>query len=185
MNVDDAQRLGECLIVLRAQAGDQAAFHELVDLYERRLMYYVRRLVRTQHECQDVLQETWLLVFRSLARLNSPRAFRVWLYRIAYRTTMTHTRRRADEALPDDRSAGEGNVDSWNELQLLEDAELVHNALKRLSAAHREVLTLRFLEEMDVKDIAEVVGCSEGTAKSRLHYAKLASRCVLEEDGHA
>ena len=151
-------------------------------------MYYVRRLVRTSHECQDVLQDTWLQVFRSLGRLQSPQAFRVWLYRIAYRRAVTHARRRADEMPPADCAAESDSVDSWNELVLLEDAELVHNALERLTSAHREVLTLRFLEDMDVKEIAEVVGCREGTAKSRLHYAKwrceACSRRVAMRENH-
>jgi len=81
-----------------------------------------------------------------------------------------------------------GAIDTayWNELDLLENAELVHFALNKLSAIHREVMTLRFLEGMEVKEIARVMGCSEGTAKSRLHYARSAMRCIVEEEqGHA
>jgi len=180
MNEDAGHAPGERLTVLRAQGGDRAAFGMLVSLYEQRLMYYVRRLVRTPEECQDVLQETWLQVFRSLPRLESPQAFRVWLYRIAHRRAMTHGRRRVDDASNDGPADESVSIDHWNELELLENAEFVHHALEQLSAAHREVLALRFLEEMDVREIAEIVGCGEGTAKSRLHYAKLALRTLLE-----
>ena len=77
-------------------------------------------------------------------------------------------------------------TDQWNDLDLLENAELVHVALDRLSVMHREIMTLRFLEEMDVLEIARVMQCSEGTAKSRLHYAKNAMRRIIEEErGHA
>lgn len=63
---------------------------------------------------------------------------------------------------------------------------MVHFALDKLSVIHREVMTLRFLEEMDVKEIARVMNCREGTAKSRLHYAKDAMRRIIEEErGHA
>jgi RNA polymerase sigma-70 factor, ECF subfamily len=68
----------------------------------------------------------------------------------------------------------------WNECELLENAELVHKTLDRLSLPHREVLTLRFLEQLDLSQLAEVVGCSIGTVKSRLHYAKSAMRTLLE-----
>ena len=65
-----------------------------------------------------------------------------------------------------------------------ESAELVHAALAGLSIDHRRVLTLRFLEDMSIEDIAEVVSCSAGTVKSRLHYAKGALRRRIEELTH-
>lgn len=186
MGADDGGRLRERLAVLRAQAGDRRAFHELVDLYQHRLMYYVRRMVRAPHECQDVLQDIWLQVFRSLRRLQSLEAFRVWLYRIAHRRAATHVRQRGEDVQAIENLANEAEcVDSWNELDVLEDAEAVHWALGRLSDMHRETLTLRFLEDLTVSEIAEILGCSEGTAKSRLHYAKLAVRRLLEDRRHA
>jgi RNA polymerase sigma-70 factor (ECF subfamily) len=184
MNADDAQQLGESLLVLQAQAGDRPSFHKLVDLYQQRLMYFVRRLMRTPQVCEDVLQETWLHAFRSLGQLQSPRAFRVWLYRIAYHCAMSQVRNLDAADQITESAADSGAIDSWDELLLMENVEFVHAALERLSLAHREVLTLRFLEDMDVKEIAEVVGCSEGTAKSRLHYAKRALRSMLEEEGY-
>jgi RNA polymerase sigma-70 factor, ECF subfamily len=72
----------------------------------------------------------------------------------------------------------------WNELELLDRAEVVHEALGKLSLPHREVLTLRFLEELELSEIAQVVGCRVGTVKSRLHYAKAAIRQLLEEARH-
>jgi RNA polymerase sigma-70 factor, ECF subfamily len=186
MGANPADELAERIVVLRARGGDLAAFHELVTMYDARLLYYVRRLgCGDVNACQDVLQETWLQVFRSLGKLAAPEAFRTWVYRIAYCRAMTQARMRSnDHASTEDMVTAEG-IDDWNELSLLEDAEFVHQALERLSPAHREVLTLRFIEDMDVKDIAEVIGCSEGTAKSRLHYAKAALRALLEEDIHA
>jgi RNA polymerase sigma-70 factor (ECF subfamily) len=62
-----------------------------------------------------------------------------------------------------------------------DNAELVHVALQDLSVDHRRVLTLRFLEDMSIEEIAEVVGLSSGTVKSRLHYAKFALRRRIEE----
>jgi RNA polymerase sigma-70 factor (ECF subfamily) len=62
-----------------------------------------------------------------------------------------------------------------------ENAELVHVALSALSVDHRRVLTLRFLEEMTVEEIAEVIGCNPGTVKSRLHYARISLRRRIED----
>ena len=75
---DDPQLLRERVLVLRAQVGDRAAFHELVTLYQERLTYYVHRLVQDWHQSRDILQQVWLDVFRTLGKLQSPGAFRVW-----------------------------------------------------------------------------------------------------------
>jgi RNA polymerase sigma-70 factor (ECF subfamily) len=184
---DDPERLHERVLVLRAQLGDRAAFHELVELYQERLAYYVQRLVRDWHQSRDLLQQVWLDVFRKLSKLQSPEAFRVWLYRIAHDRVVTFIRRQRVEADARERLAVDvAETDQWNDLDLLENAELVHVALDRLSVTHREIMTLRFLEGMDVLEIARVMQCSEGTAKSRLHYTKKAMRRIIEEEqGHA
>jgi RNA polymerase sigma-70 factor (ECF subfamily) len=180
---EDPQRFRERLTVLRAQAGDRAAFHELVEAYQQRMTYYVRRLVQDVHQARDILQDVWLDVYRTLDKLQSPAAFRVWLYRIAHNHAVSHIRREKVAAEASDQLAVDGEeIERWNDLDALENAELVHVALNRLSVSHREVMTLRFLEGMDVKEIARVLECSEGTAKSRLHYAKGAMRRLIEEE---
>jgi len=180
---DDSKRLHERVLVLRAQLGDRAAFHELVEQYQERLAYYVQRLVRDWHQSRDLLQQVWLDVFRKLGKLQSPEAFRVWLYRIAHDRVVTFIRRQRLESDARERVAVDAvETDHWNDLDLLENAELVHVALGRLSITHREIMTLRFLEGMDVREIARVTECSEGTAKSRLHYAKSAMRRIVEEE---
>ncbi len=179
---DEQRRLAERALVVRAQAGDRAAFNDLVELYQRRLTYYVHRLIGDAEQSRDLLQDVWIEVFRRLAGLQSPAAFRIWLYRVAHHRAIKHLRRkgveaRAEEVIAD--TIGELVVD---EHALLENAELVHHALGKLTLDHREVLTLRFLENLSIHEIAEIVGCSEGTAKSRLHYAKAAMRTIIERE---
>jgi len=181
----NGQAINELLIVLRAQAGDRTAFHTLVDSYQDRLMYYVRRLLHDADRANDVLQDVWLDVFRTVGRLRSPKAFRVWLYRLAHDRAVRQIRRETLESRHNEQASRIAtDADSWNELELLENAELVHLALEKLSVVHREVMVLRFLEEMNVKEISEVQNCSEGTAKSRLHYAKCALRKIISELDH-
>jgi RNA polymerase sigma-70 factor (ECF subfamily) len=179
---DKLAQLHERVLVMRAQLGEHGAFHELVENYQERLAYYVQRFTRDWHESSDILQQVWLDVFRKLRGLRSPAAFRVWLYRIAHDRIVTSLRRRMIEYdARETLAAGAVQEEPGSDLELLENVELVHAALGRLSAAHREVMTLRFLEEMEVADIASVMQCSEGTAKSRLHYAKQAMRRAIEE----
>jgi RNA polymerase sigma-70 factor (ECF subfamily) len=174
---------GSGSFVLRAQLGDRAAFHSLVERYQRRLTYYVHRLIGDAEPANDLLQEIWIEVFRRLAGLEATAAFRVWLYRIAHHRAVKYLRRKGIESRAREELATSTIEESTdNNYETFENAELVHFALERLTLEHREVLTLRFLEGMDVGEIAAVVGCSEGTAKSRLHYAKAAMRTIIEKE---
>src|SRR5262245_17265757 len=81
---DPAERLYQRVLVLRCQAGDEAAFAALVGEYGPRLRYYLRRLLGGRGaEAEDVLQDVWLDVYRAVPRLADPTAFPAWLYRIA------------------------------------------------------------------------------------------------------
>jgi RNA polymerase sigma-70 factor (ECF subfamily) len=176
---DTADRVYETVLVLRCQAGDEAAFAELVERYQPRLRYYLRKMLREGHLAEDALQNVWLAVFRAVPRLADPGAFRAWLYRIARDRAVGELRKRRlphqaleEVDLTDERSK-EPHFTA-------EDVEHIHAALDGLVAEHREVLVLRYVEDMAYEEIARVVGCQVGTVRSRLHYAKRALRGVLE-----
>jgi RNA polymerase sigma-70 factor, ECF subfamily len=176
------EQIEESLLVAKAQSGDGQAFRRLVDAYDRRLWYFVRRMMDDDQRVADLLQEVWLSVFKSLHRLSSPSAFRVWLYRIAHDRAVSELRRIGREIVAEsvedfDPPAAECEP----ALHISETAELIHRGLVRLSVDHRRVLTLLYLEEMSVAEIGEVLGCSIGTVKSRLHYARAALACWLKE----
>jgi RNA polymerase sigma-70 factor (ECF subfamily) len=180
---DDARRVYDRLLVVRCQVGDEAAFREVVEGYGPRLRYYVGKLLGTSADVEDVLQDVWCDVVRGIPRLADPGAFPAWLYRIARDRAFRRLRRRREPAqfLDGVDVAGERDDDFS-----AEDAGRVHAALDELAPEHRDVLVLRFLEEMSYESIAEVVGCRVGTVRSRLHYAKRALRRALEseaEDG--
>jgi RNA polymerase sigma-70 factor, ECF subfamily len=178
---DELDRAYERLLVIRAQARDHEAFRELVERYQRRLLYYIRRILGDGCDSSDVLQDVWLRVFLKLASLRAPEAFRVWLYKIAHDETVSHLRKCSKKCtVSDDGDLVIAEVDPWNGMDILENAELVHRSLERLSQPHREVLTLRFLEDLSLAEIAEVIGCEMGTVKSRLHYAKASLREEME-----
>ena len=183
MPASELNAIREQLLVLRVQGRDSVAFQELVALYERRILYYIRRIVSEDSDGADVLQEVWMKVFQRINTLRAPEAFRVWLYKIAHDVSVSHLRkRRHDQPAPlSEELIGElAESTDWNELELLEEAAQVHAALAQLSLPHREILTLRFLEELDLAEIAEIVGCGLGTVKSRLHYAKAELRKILK-----
>lgn len=174
-----ADWLHESLLVLRCQTGDAIAFEELVLLYQPRLRYFLRAMLRSDRELDDSLQEIWIDVYRGIGRLKESGAFAAWLYRIARNRAFRVLRKRRPPpcSLDDiDLEAKEDEEPHWS----AEDAEYIHTALDSLAPEHREVLLLRFIEEMSYEDIARVTGCPLGTIRSRLHYAKGALRGVLE-----
>src|SRR3954447_24121161 len=80
---DQAEQIYERLLVVRAQAGDEAAFVELVERFSPRLRYFLRKMLSSVDGAEDALQDVWLDVFRHLSRLTDPQALVAWLYRIA------------------------------------------------------------------------------------------------------
>lgn len=172
--------------MLRCRRGDADAWRELVRTWERRLLYYLRRLLNDERDAWDALQQTWLDAFRNLKTLKNPRALRPWIYQIAHRRAIS-LRRKCGSEVPlassgdDDPAIDQIPDSSWlDEQSLLEHAEEAHCALGRLSLPHREVITLFFLEAMPIEEIAQVLGTPAGTVKSRLHYAKNALKEALQ-----
>lgn len=171
-------RAGYEWIALRCQAGEKAAFEDLIAIMERPLLYYAASLTGNQDSGLDVLQEVWIKVLRDIRKLKDPGSLRSWLYTITHgiavdRIRRNKSRERAEQVELEDFQ--EAEEPSFSE----EDASVVHQALSQISTRHREVLVLYFLEDLSITEIAEIVGCSEGTVKSRMHYAKRAMKGIL------
>jgi RNA polymerase sigma-70 factor, ECF subfamily len=169
------------VLVLKCQIGDQAAWEELYRQYNPSLGYFLRRLGGCDQAMPDVQQDTWLAVFRNIAALKNPEAFTVWLYRIARNTAMSRFTARRHEVPLEEQSVGATELPD-DEGFGPSDAAAVHAALGDLPVQHREVLLLRFMEELTYEQIAEVIGCGVGTVRSRIHYAKRAMRRLMEND---
>ncbi len=178
---DEVTQVYERLLVVRCQAGDQAALGELIARYSPGLRFFLRRLSDQGETADDLLQETWIDVYRKINRLQRPDAFTAWLYRIArdkaYRELRRPTSRcvRIDENLADSIASEEVSFTA-------EEVENVRAALDQLPLEQRDVLVLRFMEEMSYEQIAEVIARPVGTVRSRLYYAKLARACKTRID---
>jgi RNA polymerase sigma-70 factor (ECF subfamily) len=174
----------EQLLVCRAQEGDEAALSILIAAYERRLLFFLRRMVNDEHRALDLLQDVWLTVFRKIRQLKSPAAFRVWLYQIAHDYAVSQVRRERREEIVLEAAALDADVIAVDEFAQVDRVELVRKCLDRLPQDQRALLTLRFLEDLDLKELAETVRVPVGTIKSRLHYAKQTMRRMLKEYDH-
>lgn len=175
-------RMLECeLLVTRYQRGDTSAFSSLVEMWERPLFYYLRRLAVSEAETWDLLQETWLKTFRSLGSLRDPRTLPAFLYKTARNTAISRLRlqERQEEVMNSPEVCATSSSD---ETAAFDNAEEVHRALDQLPIAQREALTLYFLQDLSIDEIAVLIDVPLGTVKSRLHYGKLAIRKILQGD---
>jgi RNA polymerase sigma-70 factor (ECF subfamily) len=166
-------------IVHRCKEGERAAFEELFEMYQPRLKYYARRLDIGDTNADDILQDIWLAVFKKIHKLKDAQTFAVWLYRIARNKIYDGFRRKERFVkLPNEDefpvSGGDEPIFDAN------DAEKLHRALSELKPYHREVLTLCFIEQMSYQSIADIIGCSIGTVRSRMFYAKQSLREEME-----
>lgn len=165
-------------IALRCQSGEPGGFEDLIAVMERPLLYYATSLIGDLDGGLDVLQDVWIRAFRGIRGLKEPGSLRSWLYTITHGIAVDRIRRnisreQAEKVQLDDSQ--EAPEPSFAE----EDCDAIHQALKEIGFKHREVLVLHFLEDLSMAEIAKVVGCSEGTVKSRIYYAKKAIKQVL------
>ncbi len=163
-------------LVRGLKARQPAAVAEMASLYGDRLLRSAFLLCGNATEAEDLVQETFLQAIRSVDRYRGAAKVYTWLYSILLNLTRHQRRERKwlvfTDALPaperpDVPSMAETSADT--DIQLTSAA--VTDVLLRLSSPHREVLVLRYYEDLKLNEIAERVGVSIGTVKSRLHYA--------------
>jgi RNA polymerase sigma-70 factor, ECF subfamily len=162
------------LLVIRCQVGDDQAFAQLFEQFSVKTLRHLRGLIGDAAD--DVQQEVWLSVYRSLATLANPGAFRTWLFRTTrHRATDYLRRRRRERELVDEMTATASEaIDPAVDDEALPDDAVVEAEIARLPPLQREALLLRFRDEMSYADIALVVGAPIGTVKTRVHHAKRA-----------
>lgn len=168
--------------IKRHRAGDSSVLKEIIQRYEIPLYCYILKHFRLSPEdAYDILQEVCVKVFEHLSELQDAKNFQAWLYRIVVNKVIDHFRKKlpSQESLINDN----GEVRDWVShdpwpLYLFE-IDLI-DALQMLSAEHRNVFILHFHEGYGVPEIAQITGITEGTVKSRLHYACKALREYLE-----
>jgi RNA polymerase sigma factor (sigma-70 family) len=177
------QQIRDELLVLRCRRRDLAAWDELVACWNERLHYFLRRLIDHEHDAANVLQEVWLGAFRNIGNLKQDARLAPWLYTIARRAAMNHYRDRYahDKASTDDIESLQTTSDYDEQLDF-DNAELVHFGLGRLPLLKREILTLYFLDDLSVAEIATVLEIPAGTVKSRLWKARGSLRRILDEE---
>jgi RNA polymerase sigma-70 factor (ECF subfamily) len=177
--------------VAQLRRGDLDALTTLVSRYQNRLYRFLLRLVRDRSEAEDLFQQTWIHVAEKIRHFDPSRNFDAWLFTVARNLAIDHLRRIRPASLDQPVSEGESQETALDRLvahgpapldRILENerANRVGTALDELPFAYREVMTLRFEEEMRIEEIAQVLGIPLSTVKSRLRRSLEQMRNSLE-----
>jgi len=172
------------LVVQCVQAGDVAAFDQLILKYRERVYAMIYNMTSNREDAADLTQDAFIKAFQSINRFQGQSSFFTWLYRIAINSTLTHIRKNKlrsffsfDKVHEDAAVSSLINqlTDKQNvqrDVFVSELQERLNEAMQKLSIPHRTVVTLFEIDGLSHEEIAEIMDCSIGTVRSRLHYAK-------------
>jgi len=181
------------VIVQEVRAGNVAAFDQLVVKYRERVFSVIYNLTANREDAADLTQDTFIKAFQAINRFAGQSAFFTWLYRIAINTTQTHLRKnRLRTFFSLEKAAEEEKTPEWLSALAVEASvekeafardlqQRLNEAFQKLSIRHRTVVTLFEIDGLSHAEIAEVMGSSVGTVRSRLHYAKQQLQSDLQD----
>jgi RNA polymerase sigma-70 factor (ECF subfamily) len=175
----------EALFVVRLKANEDAAYDELVRVYNTQIFHVAFRMLGDSGDAADVVQEIFLKVFRNINGFKGESSLKTWIFRIALSEILNRLRwwkrrHRQTTVSLDDEHDGEGNGYHVSDtrptpeqaLQHREQEQAIQGALAKLTSDHRSIVILRDIEGFSYGEIADVLGVSIGTVKSRLARAR-------------
>lgn len=165
------------------QNGRESALEALVHRYHRQIFAYHYRITQNYHAAEDLTQETFWRLCKAAGLYRFPQKFRPWLYTIASNIMRDYWRGvgKYDSRELTGEIISQTNVEEWFERK--EDRQLVAKAMAQLDDTHREVIILRFFQELSLTEISQVLATPLGTVKSRLHYGLKHLREKLQGGG--
>jgi RNA polymerase sigma-70 factor (ECF subfamily) len=167
----------ESVLVARACGGDMAAFRVIVDRYQRQIYNISYDFTGNHHDAEDILQEVLFKVYQSLNRFRGESRLSTWLHRVTINTCLDRARRgslpvtSSEELLPDRLAAESPSGDPEKSAEAMRIQSHIEDALRTLTPLERSVFILRNYRELPIKDVAQVLGRSEGTVKNMLWRA--------------
>jgi RNA polymerase sigma factor (sigma-70 family) len=168
-------------IAVRCQLGEREAFNELIQRWHGPIWHYVRSLTDDE-AAQDIVQDVWLRVLRGIGGLRDPARLRAWLFGIAHRTWIDTLRKKYAVTIADIDEADQHELpDPVVPEEREQELAALEQQLSRLPPIEREALTLFYLRELSLQEIAQALDIPVGTVKSRLHRARAMLRRELEE----
>ena len=171
--------LSDWELVQKCQSGEMSAFQDLVSRYHQKVYIVILGLLRNRDDAMEVAQETFFRAYSKIKSFKGGSSFYTWLYRIAVNIAIDGRRRqkrspvefheKMDKVLEEQNEVAK---DPFSDVHDKELRDQLVKAIDELTPEHRAVIVLRTVEGLSYRDIGEILGCSEGTVMSRLHYAR-------------
>ena len=160
-------------LIHRSQAGDWNAFEVLLKRHRTALARTAYLATRDREAVQDVLQEALIQIWRDVPSYRPYGSFRAWMLKILLNKARRYYRKKQVQTVPLEAATGVSSDDEGPQetAERMEQTQRLRQALDQLTSDHREVLILRYFNELTVPEIASTLGCPEGTVKSRISRA--------------
>lgn len=180
-------------LIKRTLGGDRKAFEELMRKYEKRIFSFVVRMVRNEDTAVDLTQDFFIKIFTVLDKYNFEYKFTTWAYRICYNLVIDHIRKNQaqvdsldDEGVSSRDLLESDNVsreDGFKALSRQETRDYVWRVVDQIPLKFRELILLRYVQDLKYEEIAEITELPVGTVKNRIFKAKEILKQEMEHDG--
>ncbi len=187
------QEISDAELVRRAQKEDLQAYDELMQRHQSKIYGLIYNMTSNQQDTEDLIQEVFIKGFQVIKRFKGKSSFYTWIYRIAVNRTINFVKKRRirsalslndmDQAVESDPAYVElsSRESPLRDTTLAELQEKLNTALQTLSEKHRAVVVMHDIQGIPHEEIGRMMGCSSGTVRSRLFYARKQLQAVLSE----
>ncbi len=184
--------MNETDLIISIRNGDSDAFAKLYDLYKNNAVRTAYLITGNRASAEDVAQEAFVKCYLEIGKLQNPECFRTWFYRLLVRTAWRHAeieKRSVPVQEVFEESKPSGGKTTEQQYLDTETSNILYKQIRKLDKKKRTAVMLYYYSELSTREIAQVMGCLEGTVKSRLHFARKTLKSNLEilqikEDGY-
>ncbi|MGC3948620.1 MAG: sigma-70 family RNA polymerase sigma factor [Chryseolinea sp.] len=159
-------------IIDRILAGEQSVYADLVNRYKSYAFTIAFKIVQNRAEAEEIAQDAFIKAYHNLKSFQRESKFSTWLYRIVFNTAISHRRKNRPEFQSIETTRLIQGHEGEDRLERTDKRRFLEAAMNRLNQADRTALTLFYLEELSLEEIAEVTGMQANTAKVRIHRAR-------------
>ncbi|MBX2972722.1 MAG: sigma-70 family RNA polymerase sigma factor [Flavobacteriales bacterium] len=159
-------------LITRILQGDNHAYAELVRAYQHMVYTVCHRVLRNAQDAEEATQDAFVKAYQHLAGFGGSAKFSTWLYSIAYRTAISHGRKRRQDTLSVDELAHHPSTEYRDEIRHADLKHHLDRALATLSTEDASILSFFYLEEMSVEEIVTVTGLGASNVKVKLHRGR-------------
>lgn len=162
-------------LIMRIQSGDMNAFGQLFEKYKNEAFKYSYLIIGNKHISEDIVQEAFINCYTQIKSLKNQEQFKSWFFKMLTRIAWRYSKKEK-KSIPVDnifeKADDEKNDESINQYIRKEQADILHEEIEKLDIKQKTVIILYYFNDLTVKEIANIMGCFEGTVKSRLYSAR-------------